>query len=229
MRETPSPLPGQSEPWQAHRHETPSHTRERAQIPSLFSGVVDSAREALVEELRRVPKANLSRFLNTIMPFSSLPEGLQTESGIEAVMDALQSGSNPALQKQGDAYTWTSFPVAPKDNGSRDPDVFRQLEDVVADITKAASSLFEDKRKRTRTSSLKPNFRYKNNGHKIPTSEHRDNNTRPDGYFLLPGALDPNKPGWADIAILGEFKKDESKSDVDDVRNTIIPLPIPHG
>ncbi|EKM61553.1 uncharacterized protein PHACADRAFT_204721, partial [Phanerochaete carnosa HHB-10118-sp] len=217
MRKAPSTPPpdGQARPSNT---ETPSH-KKSAQSASIFAGKTEDARRALTEELRHVPQVLLDNFLAHAMP--PLPDVFgERNSAVRAVMKELQTtdpNGRAALERDGDEYTWASFPQQPKLSKAKletEAVVFKQLEDIAQDISAAVG------RHRWEKGTPRQRFAYTNSPHRTPDSQHRDDNkSRPDGYFLN---LSERERGgrsdvsWWDIGPLGEFKKKDGQEETND-------------
>lgn len=84
-------------------------------------------------------------------------------------------------------------------------EVFALMQHIIADVRAAAQP-----------TNVSTTLRYDCRPSTIPRLGHRDSRSRPDFYGILPGAQH-TLPEWADIAAPGAFKRNDTRSDVNDV------------
>ena len=104
---------------------------------------------------------------------------------------------------------WSAFKRDPSTNPADEDVVFRGIESIVRAIQTCVDSKLD----------LDPMLSFRCNPDMASSSSARpDNKTKPDAYGILavhePG--DEERPGWIDIAVPGEFKKNPANDqDVD--------------
>lgn len=178
-------------------------------------GTLLERRAALRQDIRQVSCISLDDFLDIVLPQSYkayFPD-------LDGITCHLKNGPEPALDARG---YWSKFPDLPHKSEDGEVKLFKSLEDVVSAIATAIEVLAGP----VSTPDTRV-LKYVNNGDRTPKSMHRDNTSRPDGFFVLkdyrpPAVTDkklkPPVARWWDIAVNAEFKKDLTKDGIYDVR-----------
>lgn len=189
------------------------------QLGSGVYGTLIERRDALRRDIRQVSCILLDDFVDTVLPQSykaAFPS-------LDGITKHLKSGLEPALDSRG---YWSKFPELPHKSKDVEVKLFESLEDIVSAISEAIDVLDPVPAEDTRV------VEYLNNGYRTPESMHRDNSSRPDGFFVLknsrPSAPETAGKGakppvarWWDIAVNAEFKKDLKDVGIRDVSSCI--------
>jgi hypothetical protein len=185
-------------------HETPVCLKSVHSDFSCQSDNLDEARHAVLQDLgSSIPEISFEDFLDYLAP--PLPA-----FDIKKTMALLESGPNPTIISK--SKRWSGFPKNPKDSGSVEIETFSPMLDIFSDIVAAIEKTAKKKADRTVDFLQLP--------HRAPVSlSERRNKTKPDGYLVLKnrnkGASDIF---WVDIVLSCEYKLNDSKDDLSDVR-----------
>ena len=180
----------------------------------------DPSRQSDIPEKDRVAAlSNLGSYISMIL-FENFLEHLappQPKFDLNATMRSLKLGSNPVLTS---SNRWSNFLKAPKDSQSSEDRVFSPMPEistkvVAAVVANSHGKLTEENR----------TIDFLQNPNRASTSTKRDDESRPDGYFVLK-CRDKvmSKDGkredihWTDIALSCEYNLGDGNEDLDDVR-----------
>lgn len=110
---------------------------------------------------------------------------------------------------------WKKFAQDPANYKQWEPTVFARLSDVFNAVIEAVAEIMPEL-EATRTT------RYVEKPTKPPQTVFRQDLSRPDAYFLFQEKFskDEANPHWMDIAVTGEFKKDNNPETVESVRSS---------
>ena len=196
-----STLPGNPEPPAIPiAYQTP-HYFQKTCPPDLPT---DKQRETMLDNLQEnVPLVAWSYFAETLLP------PLHPNIDMDAFMQNLEDDA--AITRHSGELRWTVFAEGAPSKQKPDEDtVFKVLEKVLQ-ATRAASDMCS---RMSTQLKCKPTI--------VPISETRDNNAKPDGYFLLndpESSIKDGKPQWRDIVVPAEFKKNETPDSANAVRS----------
>ena len=161
----------------------------------------EGGRKIVLRDLQeQVPLVDLDFFFKD----GILPD-LAAEIDLTAVL------ASPQVTGEIQSGKWKAYKDKSCYNGHEDK-VFGHLQSIIANIRTAAQG-----------PNVTPTLRYDCRPSSIPKSSYRDNKSRPDSYGILFNAS-RTLPEWVDIAVPGEFKKDTTPSDINDVRVSIFYL-----
>lgn len=161
----------------------------------------DSRRKAIVEDTgSEIPEEGMDFFFNNLLP--SLPP-----LDLSAIIESLKSENIIKDDK------WKWFTTEPKLSTKKETATFSPLADIFNAVTRLALAQAPGLQQ-TLVLRLEPD--------ETPGSE-RKSTTRPDGYFILKEASDPNTTYlWYDLAGTAEVNKRDSEKDRDDVSTCIL-------
>ena len=171
-----------------------------ASVPTDVS--LAQQKQVMLDDLQeKVPQVDWEFFEDNILP--PLPHKIDVDSVVTKLV------KKQAVTMVEGEYRWTQFALgSPKDYNGHEDAIFANMSKIVSAIKGVASSA-----KAKRLFKCKPRT--------TPVSGTRDNNTRPDAYYLRNDAAvkDPI-PRWTNIIIPAEFKiKDDPSSE-----NTVSPF-----
>lgn len=176
-------------------------------------------RDAMYRDVRQVSCILLNDFVDTVLPQSYKA----TFPNLNVIAELLKSGPEPELDGRG---YWSKFPELPHKSEDVEVKLFESLEDIVSAISEAIDVLDPVPAEGTRV------VEYLNNGNRTPEGTHRNNSSRPDGFFMLKDRRPPAPETagkeaklpvarWWDIAVNAEFKKDLEDFGIRDVSSCI--------
>lgn len=175
---------------------------KRAQERSA-SGSLKSLTEAIVLDAGPdIPIINADEFIADFLP--KVP-------GTDAVVGRIVSWIEACPEYYVD-HRWEGFPEDPAKAGEKEDVVFGQLSVVFDAILAAVSELMPELVDRQTTEYVaKPT--------KPPETVFRRDMSRPDAYFLFLNRFSSDKenPHWMDIAVSGEFKKENNPETAESV------------
>lgn len=180
---------------------------EALQLNGSMYGPLLEGQAASADDFQRVSCISLDDFLETV-----IPQSYKTRfPSLDDITERLKNGSEPALDHRGH---WTKFPDSPEKSDAGEVEHFKLPEDVVSAISNAASL------------AVPSSLEYLNNGSRTPENLHRDNSSRPDGFFVLKERPLPSPASeakqtipvrWEDVAVVAEFKQRFTSSGVIEV------------
>ncbi|CAE7219840.1 unnamed protein product, partial [Rhizoctonia solani] len=172
----------------------PRHT----QSVEYQSASVTESRNSLMRDIPEVPEVSLTGLMDSVLYLAP------TEEVDKVCKQLIANGDivNPETNAR-----WKCLPEDPKDvangNGHAEFRVFKFFEQIADAINRSCSKV-ETRPKLRVTGTTKP-------------VSHRDNTSRPDGYFELSSTNTGTPASWADIVMPMEFKnKDGAADKIDD-------------
>lgn len=170
-------------------------------VSSPSSSVAAQKQDMLDDLQEKVPEIEWRFFTNHVLP--AIPRPVHLDKVIQRLKDA-----GDIVEDAKGNEIWAAFKRSTSTSklftDETENETFKGFQAVVTAIKEASGNRHRAKRL------------FRCNPDRAPLSENRDNNTRPDGYYLrnpVSGALNVKKPLWSDVIVPCEFKLRNSDKD----------------
>lgn len=209
--------------------DTPVKSKSTLTAPAVLNGLEEGRQAVIRDSGSVIPLVPVAYFQSALLP--PLRSGLD----IADIVKRLVQDGHIKGGKDADEQRWNYFPKDPSDSTYVENTVFKDFELIATAVCSTSQTALRERAKaksrakRTPFIDVRPTTIVECNPDTTPFSTIRSNTSKPDSFarlnpgtpFALPGSLSNGSLLWDEIVVPGEFKKNSTWKDINDVSSDV--------
>lgn len=205
--------------------DTPVKSKSTLTAPAILNGLEQGRQAVMRDSGSAIRMVSVAYFHSALLP--PLRSGLD----VDDIVKRLVQGGHIKGGKDADEQRWNYFPKDPSDAKDVENKVFKDFEVIATAVCNTSQTALREwtkaksRAKRTPFIDVRPTTIVECNPDTTPFSTLRTNTSKPDSFarlnpgtpFALPGSLTNGSLLWDEIVVPGEFKKNSTWKDINDV------------